>query len=252
MTNASNTTFIKSRYGFPNAAISFRNGSLQIPPGDYINPDFSVSAWVNPNSNKSFTNLVSFSNQNGNDSIWIGFQNLKLYIEIQPSKGNLTTMTAIEPVQFKEWQHITFTLKSGIGYIYYNGKLQNSATLSLPTKIKRKFNFIGQDYYNSTDYLADAALQNLYLYKGALTSDEVMLEYETEGNLNDFTQKSFSNFISLFLNLDNKEKSRAINWQQDNSAIGCSFSTAPLLNLKSNSFSDCSNKCFYLQGLCFR
>ncbi len=133
-----------------------------------------------------------------------------------------------------------------------NGKLQNSATLSLPTKIKRNFNFIGQDYYNSTDYLADAALQNLYLYKGALTSDEVMLEYETEGNLNDFTQKSFSNFISLFLNLDNKEKSRAINWQQDNSAIGCSFSTAPLLNLKSNSFSDCSNKCFYLQGLCFR
>ena len=135
-------------------------------------------------SNKSFTNLVSFSNEDGKDSVWIGFQNLKVYVEIQPSTatGNLTIMTSSTPLSPQKWQHVAFTLKSGIGSIYYNGVEQNNAPLTVPIKTKRNFNFVGQDYYNSNEYSADAIYQNLNLYKGALTADEVMTVYQNEGD----------------------------------------------------------------------
>ena len=132
--NGLNYTFNSSTYGSPNSVISLNNGFFQIPPGDnYINPVFSVWVWVNANSNKSFTNIVSFSNNHA-DLVWIGLQNLKVYVEIQPSAGNLTTMTAKEPVPLHGWMHVAFTLKSGIGYIYYNGVEQNNARLAVPTK----------------------------------------------------------------------------------------------------------------------
>ena len=140
---------------------------------------------------------MNFSNANGTDSVWVGFQNLQLYVEIQPSKGNLTTMTASASVPLHEWRHVAFTLKSGIGYMYYNGVVQNNKLLDVPTKVIRNFNFIGQDSYKSSEYTADAIYDNLNLYNGALTADEVMTVYRTDGNLKDLRQKNFNHFLKI-------------------------------------------------------
>jgi len=86
-----------------------------IPPGVYVDGDFSVSAWVYLNSNKSYTNLVSFANSNGQDLIWLGFNHLRFYAEIGNNSGDPLKMSSANALQNKTWTKVTFVLKSTTG-----------------------------------------------------------------------------------------------------------------------------------------
>ena len=170
-----------NRYQDPNQALSFQNVYLSIPPGDYFDGDFSVSAWVNLTSNKQFNVLVSFANKGGIDLIWIGFKNLYFYVEISSGSRSdpnaVVTMSSNDPLQMNDWTKVTFTLKDTIGSMYFKDVFNNGGVkLVQPRKVNRNLNFIGQDYQNGSLYLAEAVYEDLTIFKGALTLNDIKKE----------------------------------------------------------------------------
>jgi hypothetical protein len=170
---------VSNRYGIPFRSTEFKNGCLLIPRGLYIEESFSLSAWVNLKVNKLYSVLVSFANDN--EMIWIGFKGLSLHVEIKSGSNNgFVKMTSNLFLKKDVWTHITFVLKDSIGYIYFNGSEINKGSLTRPNSVETIFNFIGQDYYNSSLYLAEAIYEELKIYRGALTEVEVKNEFNNE------------------------------------------------------------------------
>ena len=89
-------------------------------------------------------------------------------------------MVSSSPLPIKIWTHVTFVLKNNIGYMYLNGTSNINAPLAAPKIAERNMNFIGKDYQNSSLYMAEAVYENLKIYKGALTSDELKKEYDND------------------------------------------------------------------------
>ena len=179
-----NTFQAVNLYGKPFDSTEFKKGYLQLPPGVYVKKDFSATAWVNlKEPTKQYSVLVSFANEKGKESVWIGLRNLHLHVEISNVLNEIKTMTSLIPLPKDIWMHVAFVLKKGNGLIYLNGTLNNNLTMPTPNEVERKINFIGKDYYDSDLYLAEAIYDNLTIYEGALTGDEVKNSFENDGKL---------------------------------------------------------------------
>ena len=64
--------------------------------------------------------------------------------------------------------------------MYLNGIFKHNAPLAVPKKAERNINFIGKDFHNSNLYMAEAVYENLKIFKGALTPDELKEEYDKD------------------------------------------------------------------------
>ena len=80
-----------------------------------------------------------------------------------------------------------------IGYFYINGFEDISASLSQPAKLKRELNYIGQDFYNSSEYLAVATFDGIKIFNGALRPAEVLSDYTADGIKISYLLKWISN-----------------------------------------------------------
>ena len=67
--------------------------------------------------------------------------------------------------------------------MYLNGTSNFNAPLETLKNVKRNINFIGKDFHNSSLYMAEAVFENLKIYKGALTPDELKEEYNKNRKL---------------------------------------------------------------------
>jgi len=171
-----NTNLVSNRYKKPFQAKEFKKGYLMINEKIQIENDFTVSSWVNIASDKKYNTLISFSEDEGKNSIWIGFSNLSFHVEI-----NFVKMTSTNHLQMNIWNHVTFVLKNNIGYMYLNGAFINKNPLKMTQSAGKKLNFIGKDSHNSSLYMAEAIYEDLKIYKGALTSDEIKAEFNKDG-----------------------------------------------------------------------
>lgn len=112
--------------------------------------------------------------------MWFGFKNLNLFIEINGSSG-ISEMVSKTELKLSLWQHVAFVFSDSIGYFYINGFEDISASLSQPAKLKRELNYIGQDFYNSSEYLAVATFDGIKIFNGALRPAEVLSDYTADG-----------------------------------------------------------------------
>jgi len=85
------------------------------------------------------------------------------------------------PLQMNIWTHVTFVLKKNIGYMYLNGDFIYKNPLAVSQNAEKKLNFIGKDAHNSSLYMAEAIYEDLKIYKGALTSDEIKAGFNGDG-----------------------------------------------------------------------
>ncbi len=179
-----NTSQSVNLYGKPFDSTEFKKGYLRLPSGMYVKKEFSATAWVNlKEPTKQYSVLVSFANEKGKDSVWIGFRNLHFHVEISNRFDEIKSMTSSKPLPKDIWMHVAFVMQNGNGLIYLNGTLNNNLTMPTPNEKERKINFIGKDYYDSDLYLAEAIYDNLTIYHGALTGDEAKYSFENDGKL---------------------------------------------------------------------
>jgi len=167
---------VSNRYKKPFQATEFKKGYLKINENIQIEKDFTVSSWVNLASDKQYNTLVSFSEDEGKNSIWIGFSRLSFHVEI-----NTLKMTSSSFLPLNIWTHVTFVLNNNIGYMYLNGDFINKNQLAAIQNAEKNLNFIGKDAHNSSLYMAEAVYEDLKIYKGALTADEIKAELKKDG-----------------------------------------------------------------------
>ena len=84
-------------------------------------------------------------------------------------------------INLNEWYFISFVLSGTTGYIYLNGNQTVRGTLLVPNNVSRTNNYIGKDNWASVSY-ADAIYDEFKIYKVALSSADVMNEYQISSN----------------------------------------------------------------------
>ncbi len=184
----------KNRFGEDNKALDFNgtNGYISAPSGVYFNEgNFTVNAWINKKSNKTWSRLFDFGNGPANSNVLLALTNGtsgKPTGEIYngtSSPGQATSPSAT--ILNNQWAMLTFTLQGTAGRIYINGNLVAQDVLTHPDSIIRTLNYIGRSNW-AVDGYADATFDDFRLYNRVLNTKEIeSLLQEQPQNLNFIT-----------------------------------------------------------------
>jgi hypothetical protein len=187
-----NYSFVPDRFCSPNSAIYFNKGYLQVPSGVYFSGDFTVTAWIYLKSYQSNSRIFDFGNLQMIDNVILNFHGTTPQI-----KGNIYNKTVTSSIltssiiNLNEWYFISFVLSGTTGLIYVNGNQVGTGTLYVPNNIQRTSNYIGKSN-RASDLIADAVYDEIKIYQGALSSNDIMNEYRNSSN------NSKLNFVFYF------------------------------------------------------
>jgi hypothetical protein len=179
----SSYSFTCDRFGSQNSAIYFNKGYLQVPNGVYFSGDFTFTAWIYLKSYQSWSKIFDFGNGRMNNNVYLGMSGTSsnmmavIYNGSSYANGMLDTLPIIS---LNRWYFISFISNSRTGYVFVNGNQVKTGTLNVPNNIIRTSNFIG--YGNWGDPFADAIFDELKIYQGAISSNEIMNEYQLNYN----------------------------------------------------------------------
>jgi hypothetical protein len=177
----SNYSFASDRFGSPNSAIYFNKGYLQVPEGVYFSGDFTVSVWIYLKSYQPWWRIFDFGNGEAIDNVVLAMFDLthKLRANIYKSSSYQLIDTSLK-INLNEWYFMSFVLNGTAGYIYVNGNQVATGTLNVPNNITRKNNYIGKSNWGAPN--ADAIYDEFKIYQVALSSTDIMNEYQISLN----------------------------------------------------------------------
>jgi hypothetical protein len=95
--------------------------------------------------------------------------------------SSFSSIQTISIINLNEWYFISFVLSGTTGFIYVNGNQVGTGTLHVPNNIIRTSNYIGKSNWG-VDPNADAVYDELKIYQGALSSSDIMNEYQYSSN----------------------------------------------------------------------
>jgi len=179
----SNYSFTYDRFCSAHSAIYFKKGYLQVPSGVYFYGDFSVTAWIYLKSIESWTCIFDFGNGAPSDNVIVAKYNMSTQIYASIYQGiNMSSVLTNSTINLNQWYFISYVLSGTIGIIYINGNQVANSTMRMPNNILRTSNFIGKsnwDVLSDLKTVSNAIYDEMKIYKGAMTSAEIMNEYIT-------------------------------------------------------------------------
>ena len=177
--NGSNYHFVEDRFGMPNQAIRINKGFLQAPLGQYFTGDFSITAWINIQSEDYLTTIIDFGNGKPLNNYLFDFSKTSnqlgftFYNQTVPFTSFSTERYEIE---FRQWCHVAYVLQGNNCLMYINGYEVERSEMYSNENITTVNNYIGKSWYDQDEY-ADAIFDDLKIYKGALSSQLIKNEY---------------------------------------------------------------------------
>jgi autotransporter-associated beta strand protein len=154
-------------------ALDGTNGFIRLPPNVANGAEFSFAGWVYWNGGASWQRIFDF----GDDATH--------YLFLTPSSGSGTLRFAVNggsgeqivqttgPLPSGLWQHVAFTLSSGIGRLYTNGVLAASASITItPSNLTPALNYLGKSQF-SADPLFSGSLDEVQIADYAFTAAQV-------------------------------------------------------------------------------
>jgi len=179
----SSYSFTYDRFCTPNSAIYFNKGYLQVPAGVYLKGDFTVIAWIYLKSYQSWSKIFDFGNGSGSDNVLLTMIETNPQIRGYTFNGSSYSIIQTSSViNLNEWYFISFVLSGTTGFIYVNGNQVVTGKLQIPNNIIRKSNYIGKSNWAS-DLNADAIYDEFKIYQVALSSIDIMNEYQISSNI---------------------------------------------------------------------
>jgi hypothetical protein len=177
----SNFMFTSDRFGAQNAAIYFNQGYLQVPTGVYFSGDFTVTTWINLKSYQSYSRFFDFGNGAGSDNVLLSMTESFSKMHGVIFKSSLSSYIQTSSIiNLNEWYFISFVLSGTTGYIYVNGNQVKTNQLNVPNSILRANNYIGKSNFGNAN--TDAVYDEFKIYQGALSSSDIMNEYQISLN----------------------------------------------------------------------
>jgi len=175
--------YTSDRYCNPSSAVYFAQDYLQAPSGTYFDGgDYSFNTWIWTNSLRSWQRIFDFGNnqENRKENVILAFFGKTYKINAMQAEGWEGLTTGDNLFELKKWTMITFVLSGTTGSIYINGELKKTAVVpSLPLNVIRNFNYFGRSKFSWDGYL-DAILDDMELYRGALSASDIQNKYQTE------------------------------------------------------------------------
>ncbi|GBF00254.1 hypothetical protein NIES298_45000 [Microcystis aeruginosa NIES-298] len=155
MSQTENTTSVKKDAIESVLAFDGIDDYVQLPAAntDY-SQGFTVEAWVQHKSFRSWSTIIDFGNGAEKNSIVLGnvgkSKPLGLHLFCNNEKHFIEAPNALE---IGKWTHVAATIdKSGMGKLYKNGQLIQSKQLSLPDNLNRTLNYIGKSNWVNDGY----------------------------------------------------------------------------------------------------
>ncbi len=169
-------SFVSDRFDSPNSAIYFNLGYLQVPEGVYFSGDFTFTSWIYLKSIQSWARLFDFGNGNPMDNIALSLYEQTCQIFGQTNKGTSVSDILTPSINLNQWYFVSFVLSGTTGYIYFDGNQIANGTLFVPNNLNRKYNYFGKSNWAENSN-ADAIYDEIKIYKGALSKDEINYIY---------------------------------------------------------------------------
>ena len=136
--------------------------------------EFSISCWVNPQSNSAHGGIIGFRNNIDADFYLLHLQNTNnIEARFTNSLGINFDIVAINGLDFNQWQHLAFTFDGSYIRLYKNGNILDStyATGNINNS-SESFKLGALDYQGSGFYL-QGKLDEIRLWNIALTENEI-------------------------------------------------------------------------------
>lgn len=176
-----NFFFTYDRFCTSDSAIYLSSGFLQIPPNTYFSRDFTVTAWFYLKSFIIGSEIIFSSNGNNSDSVSFFFNSENRLCG--NSNLNITVSAKVcssaSSLQLNQWYHGAWVLNGTTSYIYLNGnRIATKTSFPSPRNVTRNINLIG----NNNTYKPNAIYDELKIYEGALTPDQILNDYINSSN----------------------------------------------------------------------
>jgi hypothetical protein len=160
------------------AALSGTSQYVDVPAGvlSGLNGDFTVSAWVNPSKNSTWSRLFDFGSGTSSYMFLTLDHGTGLRFAITTSGGGgEQDIDATTTLPLNAWSLVTVIVSSTTGTLYVNGQVVGTnASLTLhPSNLGNTTqDWIGRSQYSGDPYLA-ATVDDFNVYDRALTASEV-------------------------------------------------------------------------------
>jgi hypothetical protein len=175
----SSYSFVPDRFCSLNSAIYFNRGYLQVPAGVYFSGDFTVTAWIYLKSYQYYSRIIDFGNGPNDYTIVLAMigNTSQIYGKVYSDYIQKSLLI----INLNQWYFISFVLSDTTGYIYVNGNQKANNTLLVPINITRTSNYIGKSNW-ADQANADAIYDEIKIFKGALSSNDILNEYKNSSN----------------------------------------------------------------------
>jgi len=156
-------------------SVDFSNENYaQIAPANMFNGDFTAIGWVYVRSYASWSRLFDFGNGAGQDNVLIAITGGPGgYPVLFANGGNLGSSTLMP---LNQWAQLAATQSGTTQTLYINGQQVAQQTGGPEANVTRNLNYIGRSNWGSDAYL-DGKIAQLRMYNRALTSDELVSDY---------------------------------------------------------------------------
>ncbi len=168
------------------AAVRFDGADdwLALPEGlETFSQGVSFSAWGKPTKKGNWQRFIDLGNGPEQDNIVLarnsGSDSISFYCYAGSSRADIPISPPV--LKLGVWQHLVGTLDAeGRVVIYYNGKPVLESKTSVPRDVLRKSNLIAKSNWGTTgDALYEGLMDDLRIYRRALTPEEVARLYQT-------------------------------------------------------------------------
>ena len=135
---------------------------------------FSVSAWVNPQSNTNHGGIVGFRNNIDADFYLLQLQNTNnVEARFRNSTGVNYDIIANGILDFNQWQHLTFTYDGSYIRLYKNGIIVDSTVASGNIMQSAESLRVGSLNYQGLEFYFIGRIDEVRLWKVCLSSTEI-------------------------------------------------------------------------------
>ena len=152
-------------------------GYLQLPAGNYISGDFTISTWIKLTTYYAVMRLLEFSDPNLYYLIRILITdettNSSFFRIVGQGGANPARVYSSIPLKLDKWQHFVLTSNSSFASIYINGELVGSG-ISVPAySITYTNSFIGK-YCGDYPVYASFEIDDFKIFNISLNQQQVI------------------------------------------------------------------------------
>ena len=163
-----------------------------------LTDNFTLSCWVKSSVYGDRAILGNFGPSSNYSGFNLNIQPSNKFAFLTGSQPNATYLYADSTFSLNTWYHVTGLRRSGTNYLYINGVLQTGSNTQVVASSAQNF-YLAKWYSNLTDYYHYGNIGIVSLYNKALSSDEILQNFNATKKKYDPDENIVTNGLVLHI-----------------------------------------------------